>query len=208
MKRDFLTEPRRAKEELRRAMRARLREIDPARHAEASLLICQAAAHLPEFTQARCVALFVPLPSEPDVRLLVEEAWAEGKRVLMPLMIKHKDGPELDWHVVTTWDDLVVPGPFGLREPDPLRAPRVTVAELDCAFVPGLAFDARGFRLGRGGGFYDYFLSRAPTGLPNIGVMFGCQEVPEVPREPHDQALKNVLTESKMWRRLAGPPSS
>ncbi len=84
-------------------MREGLRKMEPAQRAEASLVICQTAAHQAVFVKARCVALFAPLPSEPDVRLLIEEAWAEGKRVVLPLMIKHASGPELDWHEVTDW---------------------------------------------------------------------------------------------------------
>jgi len=176
-------------------MRNRLRGLGPALHAEASLVICQAAANLPAFHKSRCVALFAPLPSEPDIHPLVEEAWAEGKRVVFPLMIKQGSVPELDWHEVTSWDDVVVPGPLGLREPDPLRCPRVALSEVDCVFVPGVAIDHEGFRLGRGGGFYDRFLSLTPPGLPCIGLMFTCQKVPLVPRDPHDQALRSVITE-------------
>ncbi len=94
-----------------------------------------------------------------------------------------------------------MPGPLGLREPDPLRCPRVAVKEIDCAFVPGLAFDHDGFRLGRGGGFYDYFLSRVPAGLPCLGLMFAGQRVEKVPREPHDHALRTYITEEKIWQQ-------
>ena len=184
-----------AKEQLRRDLRASLRGMSPALHAEASLVICQVAANLPAFLKSRCVALFAPLPSEPDIHPLIEEAWAQGKRVVLPLMIKQSSGPELDWHEVASWDEIVVPGPFGLREPDPLRCPRVPLAKLDCVFVPGVAFDHQGFRLGRGGGFYDRFLSLTPPTLPCIGLMFSLQKVPLVPREPHDQALRSIITE-------------
>jgi 5-formyltetrahydrofolate cyclo-ligase len=183
------------KEKLRREMRAHLREMSPALRAEASLVICQVAANLPDFLKSRCVALFAPLPSEPDVHPLIEEAWAQGKRVVLPLMIKHGSVPELDWHEVTSWEEVVVPGPFGLREPDPLRCPRIAIAELDCVFVPGMAFDDKGVRLGRGGGFYDSFLSQAPTTLPCIGLFFNAQKVLSLPHEPHDQALHSIITE-------------
>jgi len=188
-----------AKDKMRSEMRDRLRGMSPALHAEASLVICQMTANLPAFLKSRCVALFAPLPSEPDIHPLIEEAWAQGKRVVLPLMIKHGSVPELDWHEITNWDDVVVPGPFGLREPDPLSCPRVPLAELDCVFVPGVAFDAEGFRLGRGGGFYDSFLTRTPPTLPCIGLMFSLQKVPLVPREPHDQALRNVITEDGLF---------
>jgi len=184
-----------AKEKLRQEMRARLRGMSPDLRAETSLVICQMAANLPAFLKSRCVALFAPLPSEPDIHPLFEEAWAQGKRVVLPLMIKRGGVPELDWHEITGWEDVVAPGSFGLREPDPLRCPRVPLAELDCVFVPGVAFDEGGFRLGRGGGFYDRFLSLTPPTLPCVGLMFSLQKVPAVPREPHDQALRSVITE-------------
>ena len=184
-----------SKEELRSEMRTRLRGMSPALHAEASLVICQMAANLPAFLKSRCVALFAPLPSEPDIHPLIEEAWAQGKRVVLPLMIRRGSAPQLDWHEIASWNDVVVPGPFGLREPDPLRCRRVPTAELDCAFAPGVAFDGDGVRLGRGGGFYDSFLAAAPATLPCIGLMFSLQKVAAVPREPHDQALRFVLTE-------------
>ena len=187
-----------AKAAMRREMRDRLRAMGPALRAEASLVICQAAANLPAFKSARCVAMFAPLPSEPDVHPLIEEAWAQGKRVVLPLMIKQGLVAELDWHEVTSWDDVVVPGPCGVREPDPLRCTRVKATEVDCAFVPGLAFDAAGYRLGRGGGFYDSFLSRVPATLPRIGLFFATQKVEKVPREHHDQQLQSVMTEDEM----------
>src|ERR1700677_646921 len=92
------------KEHLRRDIRTQLRALSPALHAEASLVICQTAANLPAFLKSRCVALFAPLPSEPDIHPLIEEAWAQGKRVVLPLMIKRGSAPELDWHEIASWE--------------------------------------------------------------------------------------------------------
>ena len=183
------------KNSLRQEIHARLRAFSPADRAEASLVICQLAASLPAFVKSKCVALFAPLASEPDIHPLVEEAWAQRKRVVLPLMIEHGSLPQLDWHEVTSWDDVVVPGPFGLREPEPLRCPRVSLAELECVFVPGIAFDGTGLRLGRGGGFYDRFLGQAPRSLPSVGLFFAAQKVERVPCEPHDQKLRTIITE-------------
>ena len=187
-----------AKGKMRCEIRSRLRGMSPDLRAETSLVICQVAASQPAFLKSLCVALFAPMPSEPDIHPLIEEAWARGKRVVLPLMIKRGAAPQLDWHEIASWDEIVAPGQSGspgLREPDPIRCRRVPFAELDCVFVPGVAFDHAGFRLGRGGGFYDCFLSLAPPALPCIGLMFSLQKVPLVPREPHDQALRSVITE-------------
>jgi 5-formyltetrahydrofolate cyclo-ligase len=183
------------KDEMRREMRKRLREMEAGLHFEASLVIGEEAANLPAFRNAETVALFAPLPTEPDIHPLIEEAWARKKRVVLPRMFREGEAPHLDWHVVTAWDEVVEPGPFGLREPDHLRCPRVGIAEIGCVFVPGLAFDRTGLRLGRGGGFYDSFLGRAPAKLPRFGLMFSCQRVDRLLRESHDQALPAIVTE-------------
>src|SRR5271170_5366469 len=94
------------KEKLRREMRARLRGMSPDLRAETSLVICQMAANLPAFLKSRCVALFAPLPSEPDIHPLIEEAWAQGKRVALPRMHQEKNSPRLVWHAVADWDGV------------------------------------------------------------------------------------------------------
>jgi 5-formyltetrahydrofolate cyclo-ligase len=195
MKCEFFPDPHPEKDAMRRSIRAKLRAMSPAFHAEASLVICELAAQQPAFIQADCVALFAPLPSEPNIHPLIEEAWAHRKRVVLPRMIQEGPHPQLEWRAVTDWREVIEPGPFGLREPDSSLCPLVEMHELTCALIPGMAFDTDGFRLGRGGGFYDCFLSQAPSTLPRIGLMFGCQQVPQVPREPHDQALPGVITE-------------
>jgi 5-formyltetrahydrofolate cyclo-ligase len=74
-------------------------------------------------------------------------------------------------------------------------ARRGPMTDLDCVFVPGMAFDHEGGRLGRGGGFYDSFLGLAPEKLHSVGLFFSGQKIPFVPREAHDQALRSVITE-------------
>ncbi len=193
MKRD--SEPAAAKEEARRALRQKLRDLGPAFRAEASLVICELAGQLPAFRRGLCIGLFAPLPSEPDIHPLIEEAWAQGKEVALPRMWREGSSPRLEWHAVTGWAEVVEPGPFGLREPDPAQCRRIDPAQIDCLFVPGLGFDETGLRLGRGGGFYDRFLGGASTGLARFGLMFTAQRVPRLPREPHDQALPAIVTE-------------
>ncbi len=183
------------KDEMRREMRRRLREMDAGLRFEASLVICEEAANLAAFREAETVALFAPLPTEPDIHPLIEEAWARKKRVVLPRMLREGEVPHLDWHVVAAWDEVIEPGPFGLREPDHRRCPALKIAEIGCVFVPGLAFDNTGLRLGRGGGYYDSFLDRASARLPRFGLMFACQRVDRLLREAHDQALPAIVTE-------------
>lgn len=98
--------------------------------------------------------------------------------------------------------EALVPGSFGTLVPPetaPLRVPQVLI-------VPMLAFDARGYRLGYGGGFYDRTLEalRAKGPLTAIGFAFDAQEADLVPVEPTDQPLDLIVTPSRLiWPMAA-----
>lgn len=83
-------------------------------------------------------------------------------------------------------------GDFGISEP-PITAPIVSP---DILFVPLLAFDKDGHRLGYGQGHYDHYLHHHKS--ITIGIGFKGQEVDEIPRQPHDFALDYILTEEEI----------
>lgn len=94
----------------------------------------------------------------------------------------------LDFHIVPA-GDVLMPGSFGI--PEPLAHwPRATPGLL---LVPLLAFDARGHRLGYGGGYYDRTLEALK--VPAFGIAYAGQEVSSLPAEPHDRTLTGILTE-------------
>jgi len=71
--------------------------------------------------------------------------------------------------------------------------------EIDFVVVPGLAFDLKGNRLGRGKGYYDRFLKRLRNDASTCGVAFDCQLLDEVPHGPSDFRLDALVTESKAF---------
>lgn len=87
-------------------------------------------------------------------------------------------------------------GDFGIEVP--AKADSVDKHALDLVLLPGLAFDAQGYRVGYGKGYYDRFLAGARA--VRIGICYGFQLLSEVPREPHDLAADWVLTEEGIYR--------
>ena len=129
----------------------------------------------------RSVCIYAALPGEPDLL----DPWPAGKVVLLPRV----DGEMLSLHVVDGADRLER-GAFGIMEP--VAGCPVSRPEADVIFVPGLAFDPLGNRLGRGKGFYDRLLEDF-QGL-RVGVCFEGQMLPAVPCEPHDKRMDFLLT--------------
>jgi 5-formyltetrahydrofolate cyclo-ligase len=65
--------------------------------------------------------------------------------------------------------------------------------DIDLVIVPGIAFDKKGNRVGRGKGCYDAFLKKLPKDTPSIGLAFDFQILPAVPSTPADVTVEKVL---------------
>lgn len=177
---------------LRASLRAELRALAAEARTSASAKLCARVRASAAWNDARAVLLFFPVASEPDISPLLADALAAGKLLALPRF----DPAANDYVAARVIDPVreLATGPFQVREPV-AACPAVPLNRLDLTLVPGLGFDARGQRLGRGKGHYDRLLAGF-TGM-KIGVAFDFQIVAEVPREPHDIALDAVVTPTR-----------
>jgi 5-formyltetrahydrofolate cyclo-ligase len=181
------------------SLRARLLAVRKARPADvvesASRAIAQRVLDLPEPGAVRVVALYQALPYEVSTRALWRALAARGLRTVFPRMVK---GSRLLVFGAADGDDDLQPGPMGIREPRPGRD--VELADIDLFFVPGVAYDRSGFRLGYGGGYYDTTLARARDDALRIGLCFDEELVERLPAEAHDAPVDAVVTEARTIR--------
>ena len=149
---------------------------------------------LPVARDAR-VSGYCALAEEADPSQLLEALQAQSCEISYPRV--HRKGQPLWFHVPSAHQPWVS-GAFGIPEPRP-DWPRVFPSLL---LVPLLAFDARGYRLGYGGGYYDRTLAqfRAEREITAVGIAYAGQEVSRVPHEPGDEKLDMVVTETGVRR--------
>lgn len=192
----------RGKPATRRTLAARRDALtDEARAAYSALICAEAAALLaarlpPTGARVPVVALYAAKDTEVDTAPLDAALRAAGVTVAYPRVADDDRADRaLAFHATAALDELAVTPRFGLREPDPARAPALALAAIDAFILPGLGFDRAGGRLGRGRGHYDATLAAAPTAL-RIGLAFECQLVDAVPHEPHDARLHFIITEA------------
>jgi 5-formyltetrahydrofolate cyclo-ligase len=183
------------KAELRREMRTRLAALGSARE-EKSRAIVNSLTNHPDFARHLKngrIALFSPLPKEPDIEMLWESA---SGRFCYPrvahIALEFVEVAKLDDLTISTWHPQI-------REHTHAAARVVRPEEIDIILVPGLAFTKHGHRLGRGGGFYDRYLGLLPPTTLKIGVCFALQLVETLPIEPHDQRLDAIVTEEGLF---------
>ncbi|OIK07242.1 5-formyltetrahydrofolate cyclo-ligase [Streptomyces monashensis] len=168
--------------------------------------LAERALELPELARARTVAAYVSVGSEPGTRALLDALRARSVRVLLPALLPDND---LDWGEYTGPDSLarVQHGrKTALFEPAGARLGPDAVTGADVVLLPGLAVDARGMRLGRGGGSYDRVLARLERAgvRPRLVVLlYDTEVVAHVPAEAHDKPVHAVVTPSGV-RRFPG----
>ena len=161
---------------------------------EKSRAITERLLALPEFCTCRNVFAYVSFRSEVETLQLIEHCLKERMTVSVPLTLP-ADHRLLPYAINDTSRDLA-PGYCSI--PEPLRTlPLVDPASIEVVVVPGSVFDAKGGRLGYGGGYYDRFLQAAAPQALRIGLAFDLQVVAAVPLESHDQQLDYLITETR-----------
>jgi 5-formyltetrahydrofolate cyclo-ligase len=182
-----------AKAALRGTILSRRDAADIASRSRASQLITQKLYALPEYRAADAVVAYASFGSELDTSEFLARILADGKQLLLPRINRAQRLLELR-HVVDLDTDLVS-GVWGIREPAE-RCPMLSDVPIGFMLVPGVAFTAKGARLGYGGGFYDRLLTSLEKRFARIAAAFDLQMVDQLPEGPHDQRVDRVVTEN------------
>ncbi|MER7900627.1 5-formyltetrahydrofolate cyclo-ligase [Streptomyces sp. NPDC096046] len=170
---------------------------------ESSAALAGRALELPELARARAVAAYVSVGSEPGTVALLDTLRARGVRVLLPALLPDND---LDWGEYEGEGALARVrhgGRMALFEPAGERLGPDAVTTADAVLLPGLAVDARGMRLGRGGGSYDRVLARLERAGAHpalVVLLYDSEVVEHVPEEAHDRPVHAVVTPSGVRR--------
>lgn len=177
------------KKNLRAEMKAKLAKLGPEGLKAKSEALERKFIESPEFEAADSMLIYVAMNSEPETRKIISEALKRGKAVYAPKV-------EGEFICVCRLHSLahLSPGKFGIHEP-PGEA-KCELRQFDAVVIPGLAFDLRGGRLGRGGGFYDRLLSSMSGDF--IGFCFDEQVVDEVPKMEHDIHVHKIFTDARV----------
>jgi 5-formyltetrahydrofolate cyclo-ligase len=155
--------------------------------------ICHQLLACPQFTAAQTILAYQSHRQEPNLDYLFTHT---HKRWGLPRSI----GKELLCHCWQPPADLII-GKYGILEPD-LASPLLTPDLVDLILVPAVAMDARGYRLGYGGGYYDRLRSNPQwRKIPTIGIVFDVSYVEALPIEAWDLPLDAVCTELGLTRQ-------
>ncbi|MFW5707213.1 MAG: 5-formyltetrahydrofolate cyclo-ligase [Bacteroidota bacterium] len=172
------------KNELRKIIRGLKNNADPQQKKTASEQIFQQVESLPVFRTAKTILLYWSLPDEVHTHDFVAK-WYKQKKILLPIV----KGDELELRHFTGLDCLQKGEAFGILEP--YKGAPSSGNDIELGIIPGVAFDSKGNRLGRGKAYYDKLLRKKR--FFSVGVCFHFQMVEKVPVESSDIPVDRVI---------------
>lgn len=182
------------KRQLRSMMRQARRQLSKREHQQAALRLKHQLSQNPAFKFSKRIALYLPNDGEVETQLVIEQAWKDGKEVYLPVLDPIRKG--FLWFIEYKADSVMIKNRFGIAEPDPKFNQRIQPRFLHFIGLPLVAFDAKGNRLGMGGGFYDrtFEFCRAEGVKPKLfGLAHRCQEAANLPTESWDIQLSAII---------------
>jgi 5-formyltetrahydrofolate cyclo-ligase len=178
------------KKQIRKEIRHKLNKQAREEAVKKSRKIKNRLFSLPEFKKAKTVMLYASKNGEVITDEIIDGAIRAGKRVALPrctspdtLVAKEIRSRETDLEKSS----------LGINEPKK-RKKTIQPKGIDIVIVPGVAFDRRNNRLGRGKGFYDKFLKGLPPSKISVGLAFDFQIVENLPKDSHDIPVSKVIT--------------
>ncbi|MDB5353535.1 MAG: 5,10-methenyltetrahydrofolate synthetase [Planctomycetota bacterium] len=171
--------------------------MSPADRARQQAALLRAFATLPGYMEAKTVLLYVSaFPEEFETLPMLRAALEQGKRLVCPRV--KRDETRLELFAIEDPTADFEPGTLGILEPR-LSNRRVEPELIDWVLVPGVAYDDRGHRIGRGAGHYDRLLPRLRPDTPRWSLAFDEQWVEAVPVQSHDQPLDGIVSPGRRF---------
>jgi 5-formyltetrahydrofolate cyclo-ligase len=176
------------KQELRCKILLRLKRQKEEDRDRKSKVITRKLLRTKVFQKARTVMFYIAFGDEVNTEEMIKAARKLGKRIAVPVF--NQDRVTLRPCILRE-NTKLKKGPYGIWEPTQKRF--ISLEDLSLVLVPGVAFDKKGNRLGRGRGCYDRFLGIRPRKSVSIGLAFDFQILPSIPAKTHDVSVNRVI---------------
>lgn len=192
------------KPEIREKMLRRRHQLDLVSMTQAAQAVAAQAVQVSEFLQSQHLAFYFQCDNELNTMPLMHCAENLKKKLYLPILSisAHNEGPHPLQFYQYQIGDTLIKNSFAINEPDASVHAKIPTEDLDVIFVPLVAFDFQGNRLGRGAGHYDVTFSSIRHKKPFlIGLGYEFQKVDHIVPDKWDIPMDMIITENKTYLR-------
>lgn len=165
---------------------------------EKSKRIADMLVNFDRYRQSKKIMLYISTKTEVQTKEIIMSAQQKNKEIYIPLIQKEKH--DLIPSLVYDFDHELTLGELGIVQPKKEFYRLFPPDILDLVIIPGVAFTAEGYRLGRGGGYYDRFIPKLREEAYTIALAFEMQIVKEIPLEENDVPVDCIITEKRILK--------
>lgn len=141
------------------------------------------------YKSSKFIFIYVSFGNEVDTHRIINYSLANNKIICVPKIINKKEGMKAV--IIQSINELQLSS-FGILEPEDFQN-SVDPKEIDLLFIPGLAFDNKGGRIGYGAGYYDRYLKTVREDAYKVGLAYDFQIIPSVPMETYDTFIDDII---------------
>lgn len=174
-----------AKKLLRIEMREKRNALNPEWKSHHDGLIINQLIAIANQNNVSVIHTYLPIGSEININPAIDHWYSSGLKIICPKVLPARKLEQRQYN----GPNKLEAGPFGTRHP---IGETIEANDIELIIVPGLAFDAKGNRLGYGSGYYDAFLSNYPKAL-KVGVAYPFQVFDTIPIEEYDIRLDRII---------------
>ncbi|WMY96621.1 MAG: 5-formyltetrahydrofolate cyclo-ligase [Arsenophonus sp.] len=181
---------------IRKKIRKKRRELTNLERKKSEYKITKLVLNQKKISSARHIGLFLSFDGEINTNFLIKNLWKNNKKIYLPILNTYNKEIIFAKYFPNT---ILKKNYFNIYEPLINNRNIISIKNMDIIFVPLVAFDKKGNRLGMGGGYYDKLLRNVKKKTFLIGLAYNFQFVNKLPTEPWDISLPEIITELKIW---------
>ena len=149
-----------------------------------------------EYLNSSNIMFYVATKSEVQTEEIIKTSIKIDKNIFVPIILR--DRIDLVTSKLIDFDRDLKMGKKGILEPKQEYYRLFPLENIDLVILPGIAFDLKGNRIGRGLGYYDNFLSKVKSSTRLIALAFEIQLVKKVPANKYDIPVHKIITEKRI----------
>ena len=184
------------KASLRNVFKKHRRTLAAADVFSANAIITAELLRLPMLQNAQTIFSYITIQNEVDTCPTINELLARGVNVVAPPVDQALELHETVHFVYR--GDPALNGALPPRAVTPDTSSALDLSDIDLFIVPGIVWDVRGYRIGFGGGYFDWLLSHARPDAQILGLAYEWQILEELPIDPWDRPVHDLLTEKRL----------
>lgn len=193
--------PKNLKDSIRQQILATQKTLPPEEQLLTTARIIQHILSLSVYHHCQCIGLYQAIDHEVDLNYFWHHASHEGIITAFPTVSTDKQNKLMRFLEATpSLEKDFCRNHFNVLEP-PVNASCIELETIDCLFIPLIAFDSSGYRLGHGKGYYDHTLQACPKDKRPlcIGIGYDFQHVKTLPHDAWDIPMDIVITEKEVY---------